>query len=426
MPTLSSRAPDARTARLTLPLYAYAATEEFILLYPLYALLFHEHGLSVAQISSLFFVWSATGLLVAVPSGAWADVVPRRYLLAAAPLLSAVGFTLWLVAPSYWAFALGFVLWGAGGALSSGALEALVHTELALRGAGDRYAAVMGVRRTLGVVAAGGAVLLAIPVMSAGGYPAVGAASVAACVLCSLAGLALPEHRAGAVTTPADGRRTRDDGADDAEAAEAPSVSAYTAALRAGLAEARASRTVRAAIVLVVVVGTFWGVLDEYLPLLAIESGTPVETVPFVVLVAWTGASVGGLAAGPAARLPAPALPWLLGAAGIAIGTGALLGGPVGWVLIGVGFGTCQAMDVLVDARLQDGITGPSRATVTSLAGLGTDGLTLTSYAVYAGVFALLGHAQTFALFAAPYLLAAAVWARSGARRDRDSSCASQ
>ncbi|MCY9783711.1 MFS transporter [Nocardiopsis sp. EMB25] len=435
MRTLSSRVSGARTSRLTLPLYAYATTEEFILLYPLYALLFQEHGLSVAQISSLFFLWSATGLLVAVPSGAWADVVPRRYLLAAAPLLAAAAFTLWLVAPSYWAFALGFVLWGAGGALSSGALEALVHTELALRDGTDRYAAIMGVRRTLGVVAAGGATLLAIPVMSAGGYPAVGAASVAACALCFLAGLALPEHREDAAASEADGACDRTGGVDDADgpdgqvdaqASEKPPVSAYTAALRAGLAEARASRAVRTAIVLVIVVGVFWGVLDEYLPLLAVESGTPVEAVPFVVLVAWTGASVGGLAAGPAARLPARALPFLLGAGGVAIGAGALLGGPLGWALIGVGFGACQSMDVLVDARLQDSITGPSRATVTSLAGLGTDALTLTSYAVYAGAFALLGHAEAFALFAAPYLLAAAVWARSGARRGRDSSCASQ
>ncbi|MEV2276840.1 MFS transporter [Nocardiopsis sp. NPDC049922] len=418
-----SRAPGARTSRLTLPLYAYAATEEFVLLYPLYALLFQDHGLSVVQISSLFFLWSASGVVLGLPAGVWADVVPRRFLLAAAPLLTAAAFTLWLVVPSYWAFALGFVLWGAGGALSSGALEALVHTELDHRGAADRYARVMGVTRALGVAAVGGSALLAVPVMAAGGYPAIGAASVAACVLCSVAALALPEHRAAVSASTADDAKDDPTGGDpDAPDAETPS--AYVVALRAGLAEARSNRPVRAAILLVVVVSTFWGVLDEYVPLLAVEAGTPEDLVPLVVLVAWIGATVGGLAAGWAERLPERARPVLLAVAGVALAAGAVLGGPVGWVLVGVGFGACQTMEVLADARLQAAITGPSRATVTSLAQLGTDLSILTTYAVYAGAFVFLGHSGTFALLAAPYLVASALWARSGARRTRDRSCA--
>ncbi|OLT25359.1 hypothetical protein BJF83_23020 [Nocardiopsis sp. CNR-923] len=80
--------------------------------------------------------------------------------------------------------------------------------------------------------------------------------------------------------------------------------------------------------------------------------------------------------------------------------------------------------EVLADARLQAAITGPSRATVTSLAQLGTDLSTLTTYAVYAGVFVFLGHSGTFALLAAPYLVASVLWAGSGVRRTRDRSCA--
>ncbi|CAM5342293.1 MFS transporter [Streptomyces violaceorubidus] len=44
----------------------------------------------------------------------------------------------------YGAFALGFVLWGAGVALGSGALEALVYDELDRAGAAGLYARVMG------------------------------------------------------------------------------------------------------------------------------------------------------------------------------------------------------------------------------------------------------------------------------------------
>ncbi len=410
MTTLSPRASGTRPSRLTRPLYAYAALGEFVLLYPLYALLFDETGLTVAQISSLFVIWSLSSVVVSVPAGAWADVVPRRYLLAAAPLLAACAFTLWLLWPGYWTFALGFVLWGAGGALSSGALEALVYTELARRDASDRYVRVMGVTRALDVAAVGAATLLAIPVMAHGGYAAVGAASVAACVLCALAALALPEHRAAAGgSAPADGAAA----AEDAEAAE-EGPSGYLDALRGGLAEARSSRRVRGAIVLVVAVTAFWEMLDEYVPLLVAESGVPTATVPVAVLVVWVFVPLGGLLAGPASRLPVRVLAVLVGLAAPAIAAGALLGGPAGWVLIGVGFGLCQTAGVVADARLQDRITGSSRATVTSLAGLGTDALTTASYLLYAGVFAMTGHALAFALFAAPYLVAALVLGRGG------------
>ena len=49
--------------------------------YALYAVLFADHGLTVAQISSLFAIWSLTGFLLEVPSGALADIVSRRGLL---------------------------------------------------------------------------------------------------------------------------------------------------------------------------------------------------------------------------------------------------------------------------------------------------------------------------------------------------------
>lgn len=400
MTTLPSRVSDTRLSRLTWPLYAYALFEEFVLLYPLYALLFTETGLSVAQISSLFVLWSLTSVLLAIPAGAWADIVPRRYLLAIAPLLAGTGFALWLLAPihgpSYWVFALGFVLWGAGGALSSGAFEALVYTELSHRGAAHEYARIMGVTRALGVAAVGVATLLAVPVMAHGGYAAIGAASVAACVLCALAGLALPECRS-----------PRSDHSSSTEADPG-----YLETMRRGLAEARGSRAVRNAIVLVVVITAFWGMLEEYVPLLAASAGVATEDVPLVVLTVWVCVTVGGLIAGPAARLSPRTLAVLLALAAVAIAAGALLGNPAGWVLLGCGFGVCQMMNVVADARLQDSITGSSRATVTSLAGVGSEAVSAVSFLVYAGVFLALGHGLTFVLFAAPYLLAAALTAR--------------
>jgi MFS family permease len=91
---------------------AFEALHDFIPLYPLYQLLFKDHGLSTAEISTLFVIWSATGFVIEVPSGAWADSYSRRKLLMLGAFLSALGYTAWIVLPTYAGFALGFVLWG--------------------------------------------------------------------------------------------------------------------------------------------------------------------------------------------------------------------------------------------------------------------------------------------------------------------------
>ena len=86
--------PTHGTGRLVGALYAYAFLDEFVLLYPLYALLFTDAGLTAVQVSALFVLWSATGIVLEVPSGALADAVSRRALLVVAPLVGAAGYAL--------------------------------------------------------------------------------------------------------------------------------------------------------------------------------------------------------------------------------------------------------------------------------------------------------------------------------------------
>ena len=95
-------------------------------LYEFYALLFADNGLSDAQISALFVVWSIVGLLAEVPSGALADRFSPRLALMAAGVLQAAGYAVWLLMPGFAGYAAGFVLWGIGGSLVSGAFEALL------------------------------------------------------------------------------------------------------------------------------------------------------------------------------------------------------------------------------------------------------------------------------------------------------------
>ncbi|WP_433527987.1 MFS transporter [Micromonospora sp. CA-263727] len=379
--------------RLAATLYAYAFLTDLILLYPVYVLLFADTGLSVGQISSLFVIWSVAGIVLEVPSGAWADATSRRRLLCLAPLCTAAGFALWTLVPSYPAFAVGFVLWGAGGALASGALEALVFDELDHLGAPARYARTIGRARTAGTIGVLGSILLAGPVLGLGGYPAVGAASVAACLLAAAVAARFPEHRRSAAA------------GQPAGAAEP----GWGPGLRAGIVEVRGDRTVRAAVLLVAVVTAVWGALEEYTPLLARDTGVALTTVPLLLLIVTLGQIAGGLLAPAGQRLRAPGHALLLAGSALALAGGALLRRPSGFLLLALAFCGFQLASVLADARLQARISGPSRATVTSLAGMATDLTTITVYAGFGLIATGAGNAVAFAVAAVPYLLVAAI-----------------
>ncbi|MEV4032074.1 MFS transporter [Streptomyces umbrinus] len=398
--------------RLSATLYGYAFLDDFVLLYPVYALLFSDTGLTVWQISSLFCLWSLTGVLLEIPSGAWADAVSRRLLLWFGPLLTAAGFTLWVLAPSYWAFALGFVLWGAKGALGSGALEALVYEELDRLGAADRYAAVMGRARAAGLVAVMAAIPLAGPVYAFGGYPAVGLASVLACLLTAATATRFPEHR-----EPADGPgEVRADGPGEGlgEGPEDALGGGWTRTLRAGLAEARGNRSVRGALLLVPAVTAVWGALDEYTPLLVRDTGVAESAVPNWLLLIWAGATVGGLLAGVGRRLGTGGFAGLLAVSAVALAAGAWVRTPAGIGLVALSFCGFQLASVLADARLQDRIGGTGRATLTSVAGVGTDLTTIAVYGAYGVIGSATTHGAAFALFAVPYLVTAVLLAAVG------------
>ncbi|ATO12989.1 MFS transporter [Micromonospora sp. WMMA2032] len=407
----SPRVPATR--RLAATLYGYAFLTYLVLLYPLYVLLFADTGLSVGQISTLFVLWAVAGILLEVPSGALADALSRRLLLCLAPLLTAAGFALWVLLPSYPAFAVGFLLWGAGGALRSGALEALVFTELDRLGAADRYARLIGRTRTAEVLGAVGSGVLAGPVFAVGGYLAVGAASVATCLLAAAVAARFPEHRtAPAATAPA---AVAPLAAPPSGPGEAPDDDepGWLDSLRGGLAEVRADRAVRAAVLLVAAVAAIWGGLDEYTGLLARDTGVAEVTVPLLLLLVWAGMSVGGLLAPWGERLSRRGYAGLLLVAAGALAAGALARHPGGFLLLAVAFAAFQLATVLADVRLQARISGSARATVTSLAGMATDLTTVAFYGAYGLLAGAVGNPVAFAVAVLPYLLVA-LWLFAG------------
>ncbi|MGY1604012.1 MFS transporter [Geodermatophilus sp. SYSU D00815] len=334
-------------------------------LYPLYALLFADAGLSEAEVSALFAVWSVTAFVAEVPTGALADRWSRRGALVLASLLEAAGFALWTAVPETWSFAAGFVLWGIGGALASGAAEALVYEGLDAAGARDRYARVNG---WMGAAMLGAQVptaFVATGLFALGGYALVGWASVGTCLVTAALATRFPEP-----PRPPDG-----DGVAE--------VVGFARTLWAGVTDVVRSRALRAVVVAAALLGGL-DAIEEYWPLMAGTWGVPATAVPVATLAIPLAGAVGAALGGRAGELATRWLLALLVLSGLLLGAAALWARPAALAAVALFYGLYCAVLVVAEARLQDRITGPRRATVTSVAGLGTELASLPVFAVFA------------------------------------------
>jgi MFS family permease len=360
--------------------------------FPVYALLFAQRGVSAGAISALFVLWSASSNLFEVPSGAWADTVPRRRLLLLAAAVYGCAFATWAVVPTFAGFAVGFVLWALSGALSSGTFEALAYDELAALGATDAYARTMGVGRTLSLVGMAAATLVAAPLVALGGFTLTCWVSVGVCVVQLGVVRSLPpgpppllEHRSGLSVW-----------------------SAYVHALRCGVGEALHHSGVRTAVLASAGLAGLQA-YDEYFGLLLDEDGASAVAIPLWLVTVGVTESLGGLLAERATRWSASTFRWLVPAAGATVAVGALVGHPAGILAVAAGYGVLQLTIVVADVRLQDRIESDARATVTSVSNVLAEGVALVVYAMFGLGSGWVGYDVLLALAALP-LLAGARW----------------
>ncbi len=361
----------------------WAALSEFVPLYPLYALLFLDTGLSTAQISALFAVWSVTALVTEVPAGALADRWSRRGALVCGGVLQAAAFAVWAAAPGTAGFAIGFVLWGVSSALVSGSAEALVFDGLRDVGAEEDFARVNGRMTAAELLAQVPTAGAAAALHALGGFPLVAWASAAIGLAAAALALRFPEpprERSGGVL----------------------------ATVRAGAAEVVRDAPLRAALGAVVLVGGLDAV-EEYFPVLAADRGVPTGAVPFAVLAIALAGAAGAELGGRIERLP---LGGLLAAAGVLLGAAAVLPAPAAVSALAVAYGAYLAVLVAAEARLQERIEGPHRATVTSVAGLGVELAGLLVFAAWA-----LGGAGATALLVLAVVPVAVAGLRAGPGR---------
>ena len=359
-----------RTGALRRRLYALAFIDEFGPVYAVWTLWFNDNDVSTGQISTVFVIWALIVLVLEIPSGALADRVDRRRLLATAFAVRALGITTWLVWPTAEGLLIGTALWAMHDALASGTWEAMIHDELTAIGDDLSYPTVMARLSQFSNLGVATGTLLGAALLSEQVGIVVGLATLGWLTVAAHAG------SISLVATMPDVRWVTDTG-------EPTSFRAYLGTLRAGVAEARRVRVIGRLVVLgALLEGLF--LFDEYIPLLSRARGGSDGAAPVIVFVVWIALLIGGEVA---ARRPdvggATVGIALIGGTGVT--AAALLTGPV-WTLalMAVGYGIHQVAWIPTDARLQERASPRTRATVTSVRGFGSGVVSMAFFAVVA------------------------------------------
>lgn len=342
--------------------------------------------------------------------------------------LLAAGFAVWTLYPSYLGFTAGFVLWGTSGALRSGTFEALIYDDLHARAATAEYPRLMGYVRAATEAAALAGILAAAPLYAWGGYALVAWSSVVIAAVHTLTAALLPSAPKSISAASIEGLEDTDD--DESDPALEPCRSSssptsepvgYLAMLRAGLREALHVRLIRRGVILVALLNGITA-FDEYFSLLADDAGAGPSLAAVLVGVTVAGSLAGALLVGRTERMPARVMASALAVAGVLFIAGVLLAGSaaahpsalyvltaVGFSAVGIAYGIDYNADVIASARLQDAITGPARATVTSVSGFLTEVIALLVFAFAALASTWIPLPLMVAALGIPLLLSAAL-----------------
>ena len=378
-------------------LYAFQFFDSFILIFPLYVVMFADAGLSPMRIAIVLTAWSITAFVLNVPAGVLADRWPRRRILALAQVARASCFVVWWLVPHFWGFLVGLMLWGVKSAFTSGTFEALLYDELKATGRSTQYARVFGRTRAIRALGAILASLGAAAIAGHGYGPAL-IASEAAVILAAVTAATLP------VAAPVLAIADRDP----------------LGHLKRGLALALGDGRVISILAVSALILALGGALEEFWPVFGAQVGLSRPMIALFVGVQYGLEAIGSLNAHRVSRLGAR---WLYGvfiaAGGLLIGAAALFSAPA-MALLALYSGLMRLLEVAFDGRLQSLIPSENRATIGSVKGFaGQTGITVlyltlgplaqaTSYRLGFITFGLIGAAA-----------GAMLWARGGSASAR-------
>ncbi|WP_309646237.1 MFS transporter [Phenylobacterium sp.] len=340
----------AAPSRLVVTACALKFFDGFLLIYPFYAVMFVDHGLTPWQVSVTLIAWSTTAFVLQMPAGLLADRFPRRWLLAGAQFARAIGFLAWLLFPGFVGFLIGLMLWGVKSAFTNGVFEALVYDELREAGRADEYARIVGRAQACLFAAMLISSFLAAYVVTHGYGPPI-IASIAASIAATWAALSLPAARRAQPMGRAD----------------------YLGQLKRGFGYAAGHVLLPGVIAILAVSQAFGGGLEAFWAVFGREVGLRTSDIALVVGLVGASQGAGAALAYRARAWPLAFFLGLLAAIGLMLGGAALAYQPWAVVLIIVLAGLFKVIDVNLDARLHDAIPTEMRATLAatrSFAGL--------------------------------------------------------
>ena len=360
--------------------YVTGSLRELIPIYPLYAIMMGEHGISPLELSVLFSIWALVGVITEVPSGAWADTYSRKWLIVASGFIKGAAFLTWYLWQDITGYALGFIIWGFSSTLRSGAWEALLYDSLKRLGAESRFTHHYGSMKALGTFGVmAGEVLGGFLIMH--GFDLVLLVSACVPLVATLPFIFLVK---------------------DIKSDAGVSEDAYLDTLKSGVRETFSNRSILYIFLAFTMLVITFGVIDEYIDPILFEKGFPLSQVAWLAVPIFFAQAVGEAMASRFQSLSLNQLLSLMAFSTLFLFTSAFLQGY--WVAgsIAVFFFIFAMANTLFSGRLQEAIEGSARATVTSTVGLG-DGIgaiawfmifgsiaELTSMSLAAAGFALL------------------------------------
>ena len=342
--------------RFLAAIYAFKIFDSFILIFPLYAVMFVDAGMSPVEISIVLMVWSVVTFVMQVPAGVLADRWPRRYVLAAAQATLAACFIVWWLDPHFWGFLIGLALWGLKSALTGGTFEALLYDELKAAGRAMEYPRFYGRCRA---IQAGATVAASVgaAAMARLGYGVALEASIAAVAVSAATVLTLPPAARALATTDRD----------------------YLAHLRQGLRFALADRSVLGILAFSAAVVALGATLEEFWPIFGAKVGLSRAWIALFVAGQQTIEATASLLAH---RLSGVGRRWfhgLFALCGAALIGAALAFSAPAMAVLALYSGAMRLIDVSFEGRLQHAIPSDNRATIGSV----------KSFAAQIGIWAL-------------------------------------
>lgn len=327
-------------------IYTYSIFDDLVFIYPLYAVMFLDFGLTAIQISIILTVWSATAFILEVPSGVLADKYSRKNILFLAQLSRIIGFAIWILFPTFIGFLIGFILWGIKSAFTSGTFEALVYDELKKFGRESEYTKIIGREKSIsfvGFTIAGIGASFAIHY----GYQFVLIISIISLAISAIAILLIPK----------------------AKAVESTGERKYFEVLKEGLRQSVKNISILKLIIFISLVQALFGALDEYWSIFANDVGLPKAGLGIFFTVFGAVQALASFIAYKFENHSDKFFYGLFAVNGLLLVTASYLFNVPSLILLLVFSLFFKLIDVVMQAKLQYSIDSATRATVSSVLG---------------------------------------------------------